>query len=87
MEAAGRGTRVSVDTMTFDGNQKGDTDARHTAKLRFEKVETEGRLRGIAVRGGAGTRRSSAFTSSVPVRFPPHQCSTARYPEMEVFAI
>lgn len=87
MEAVGRDTRVAVDTMTFDGNHKGDTDARHTAKLRFEKVETEGRLRGIALRGGAWPKRSGALTSSVPVRSPPHQCSTARYPEMEVFAI
>ena len=66
MEAAGRDTRVVIEGMTFDNNRKGKTDSRHTAKLRVEKVEKDGRLH--AIRGGDGPKRSGPITSIAPVR-------------------
>lgn len=60
VEAAGRGTSAVVEGMKFDSNYKGQTDAAHAAKLRFDKGKMGGRLHSI--RGSVGPKRSGPIT-------------------------
>lgn len=61
MEASGKDTKVVVEGLMFDGNRKGNTDSRASAKIKMDNRDIVPRL--MAIRGGVGPQRSGPIAS------------------------